>query len=158
MSDTIHVRRATTADAREIARLMLEVQAVHVEGRPEIFKPGGGERGPEIAARIANADHFYWVAACDGAIVGYAFARRIDEVENQWKYGARTLILDQMGVTREHQRSGVGERLWHAVRELAISERVDRIILNVWAFNTSARDFYVKMGFAPFHERMSVEL
>jgi hypothetical protein len=27
-----------------------------------------------------------------------------------------------------------------------------------WAFNTSARRFYERLGFTPFHERMSIDL
>lgn len=157
-SPSINVRLATIADAGAIAALAQEVQAFHVTGRPDLFKPGGGETAPEIGARIVTAEQFYWVATSGDATVGYAFARLVDEAENQWKYAARVVVLDQMGVTPEYQRSGIGESLWHAVREFSIEQRAERIILNVWAFNTAARDFYVKMGFGPFHERMSVEL
>ena len=154
----LHVRLATAEDAGAITRLALEVQDWHVAGRPDIFKPGGYDDVPDIAARIASENQYYWVAILDGVTVGYAYARVVDEPENRWKYASRILMLDQMGVTRDSRRLGAGAQLWEAVREMAVTQRVDRVVLNVWAFNDSARRFYESLGFTPFHERMALEL
>ena len=154
----VHVRPATPDDADAISRLALEVQDWHVAGRPDVFRPGGYDLAPEIAARLASADQFYWVAVIGDAVIGYAYARVVDEPENRWKWASRVLVLDQMGVATSHRRLGAGELLWGAVREAAVAQHVDRVVLNVWAFNTVARQFYERLGFAPFHERMAVEL
>ena len=154
----LHVRLATPYDAPAIATLALEVQDWHVTGRPDIFKLGACDTAPEIVARIGTDDQFYWVAIDDEAIVGYAYARVVDEPENRWKYASRVMVLDQMGVARHSRRHGAGSRLWEAVRSLATEKRADRVVLNVWAFNASARAFYERVGFRPMHERMAVEL
>jgi hemoglobin len=154
----VHVRRALKPDAAEVARLALEVQALHVAGRPDIFKPGGGELANEIADRIGSAGQLYWVATLADQAIGYAYARVIDEPDSRWRFSARMVILDQMGVDARYRSRGVGERLWNAVREAAIAEGAERVILNVWSFNRDARRFYERLGFAPFHERMAVEL
>lgn len=44
------------------------------------------------------------------------------------------------------------------MRDVAVAERVDRVMLNVWAFNQTARRFYERLGFTSFHERMALEL
>ena len=157
-SGPVHVRRATPDDADAISRLALEVQEWHVAGRPDVFRPGGCDLAPEIAARVASADQFYWVAVIGDAVIGYAYARVVDEPENRWKWASRVLMLDQMGVASSHRRLGAGELLWDAVRETAVARQVDRVVLNVWAFNTVARQFYERLGFTPFHERMAIEL
>jgi ribosomal protein S18 acetylase RimI-like enzyme len=154
----VHVRLATPADAGAITALALEVQDWHVAGRPDIFKPGSADMAPEIAARMESEHQFYWVAILDGRTVGYAYARVIDEPENRWKYASRILILDQMGVAGQCRRLGAGARLWEAVREMAVAQHVDRVVLNVWAFNESARRFYESVGFTPFHTRMAIDL
>jgi GNAT superfamily N-acetyltransferase len=154
----INVRRATPGDVVHIARLALEVQDVHVAGRPDLFKPGGVEPIAEIAHRIGTDGQFYWVAALSTTPVGYAYARLVDEPESLWRRAARTLVLDQMGVAKGHRSQGIGEALWDAVRETAAAERVERVILNVWAFNSDARRFYERLGFTSFHERMAFEL
>ena len=154
----IVVRRARPDDADAIVALMLEVQALHVAGRPDLFKPGGTENAAETRERMLAPGHFMWVATDDDAVAGYAYARVSLEPENRWRFAAHSLILDQMGVTARCRRRGVGRKLWNAVLETAKAEGVQRVVLNVWAFNTLARAFYSRLGFMPFHERMAVEL
>jgi diamine N-acetyltransferase len=152
------VRRATSEDADAIVALMLEVQALHVAGRPDIFKPGGTENAAETRERMRAPSQFMWVATVGDAVVGYAYARLSLELENRWKFAAHTLVLDQMGVHEGCRGQGVGRKLWNAVLDAAKSEGVQRVILNVWSFNSDARAFYDRLGLESFHERMAIEL
>jgi orotate phosphoribosyltransferase len=158
MGAELRVRRATVDDVPELVRIALEIQRVHVDGRPDLFKPGGVETMAQIAARLESPDHFYWVATLGSDVVGYAFARTADEPESRWRYAARILMLDQMGVDARQRSNGIGARLWNAVREAAVAYGADRVILNVWSFNADARRFYERMGFRAFHERLSFDL
>jgi ribosomal protein S18 acetylase RimI-like enzyme len=155
---TINVRRATPADVADIAGLALEIQDVHVAGRPDLFKPGGVESIDQIAHRVGADGQFYWVATLGDTPVGYAYARLVDEPESRWRYATRLLMLDQMGVAKGHRSRGVGEALWNAVLGTAAEERAERVVLNVWAFNRDARRFYERLGFRAFHERLAFEL
>lgn len=157
-SPTVVVRRATSQDVADIARLALEVQDLHVAGHPKLFKPGGVEPHAEIAGRVATPGQFYWVATLADNPVGYAYARLVIEAESLWRYASRLLLLDQMGVDARHRSRGIGEALWGAVRETAAAEAVDRVVLNVWSFNRDARRFYEQLGFMPFQERMAFEI
>lgn len=157
-SHDLVVRRATPDDADGIVALMREVQALHVAGRPDLFKPGGTENVAETRERMSAPGQFIWVATADDSVVGYAYARLSIEPENPWRFSARSLVLDQMGVKDGMRRHGIGRRLWEAVLEAANDERVQRVILNVWSFNGGARAFYRRLGFDSFHERMAVEL
>ena len=158
MEPQIHVRRATPADTPEILRLALDIQAAHVASRPDLFRPGGVETGVEVDARIAGDPHRYWVATIGPQVVGYAYARVVDEPESRWRYASRYLLLDQMGVAAQHRSRGIGGRLWNAVHGSAVADGVDRVILNVWSFNPAAHRFYARLGFTSFHERMAFEL
>lgn len=155
---TIHVRLAEPSDAEGIVALMQEVQAVHVAARPDLFKPGGTENAAETRARMQLPDSFMWVATLDSKIVGYAYARLAPEPENPWRFAARTFILDQMGTKSGLRRQGIGRAMWNAVLDVASAERAERVVLNVWSFNPGAREFYDRLGFKSFHERMAVEL
>jgi len=154
----IHVRLAEPGDAEGIVALMQEVQALHVAGRPDLFKPGGTENAEETRARMLLPDSFMWVATLDSRIVGYAYGRLSADPENRWRFAARTFTLDQMGTKDGLRRQGIGRALWNAVVDVAKAERADRVVLNVWSFNRGAREFYDRLGFRSFHERMSVEL
>jgi diamine N-acetyltransferase len=159
MRDEVVVRRATVRDVDDILALAREVQALHAAARPDLFTPDGSESPAEVVARMERAhENGYWVATVGGHVAGYAYARWQDEPASPWKHATRTLTLDAMGVAASHQRRGIGERLWAAVREEARRQRVDRVILNVWAFNEAARTFYERMGFTPFHTRMAMEM
>ena len=155
---TVVVRLAEPRDAESIVALMQEVQALHVAGRPDLFKPGGTENAAETRERMQLPDHFMWVAILDSSIVGYAYGRLSDDPENPWRFAARTFTLDQMNVKEELRRRGIGRALWKAALDMAKAERADRIVLNVWSFNRDAREVYARLGFTPFHERMVVEL
>jgi len=156
--DRIVVRRAEPGDAAAIVGLMVEVQALHVAGRPDLFKPGGTENAAEVRERMQASDNFMWVASIDTATVGYAYARLLDEAENRWKFAARSIILDQMGVKNGFRERGIGRALWNAVLDVAKAERAERVILNVWSFNRGAREFYDRLGLTSFHERLAIEL
>lgn len=155
---TIHVRLAEASDAEAIVELMQEVQAVHVAGRPDLFKPGGTENAAETRVRMAVPGNFMWVATRGASVVGYAFGRLSVEPENTWRFAARNFVLDQMGAKAGLRGQGIGRALWSAVLDVAKAEGADRVVLNVWAFNKGARGFYDRLGFTSFHERMSVEL
>ena len=157
-SDGVRVRRATPADAADIVRLALEIQDAHVAGQPELFKPGGGESHTETGSRVIAPGQFYWVATLADVAVGYAYARLVTDPESLWRYASRWLLLDQMGVDARHRSRGIGEALWNAVRETAMAEAVDRVVLNVWSFNRGARRFYEQLGFTSFQERMAFEI
>lgn len=154
----IVVRRAGPRDADAILALGGEVQALHVAARPDLFRAGGSETSAEIVARIGREDQAYWVAAVGGVVAGFAWAQWQDEPASALKHATRTLTLHAIGVAAAYRGRGIGERLWEAVREEAARQRVARVILNVWAFNPGARAFYERLGFAPFHTRMAVEM
>ena len=160
MSDEppVVVRRAGPRDVDAILALAREVQAYHAAARPDLFTPDGSESPAEVVARIARGDGAYWIATAGDAVAGYAYAHWQDEPASPWKHATRTLAIEAMGVAAAHRRRGIGERLWAAVREEALRQRVDRVLLNVWAFNEPAQRFYERMGFAPFSVRMAVEL
>ena len=63
-----------------------------------------------------------------------------------------------MGVAAQYRGRGLGQKLWEEVRDAAVALGVERIVLNVWAFNTTARRFYEKIGFTSFSQRMALEL
>ena len=154
----IVVRRAGPRDAHAILALGGEVQALHVAARPDLFRAGGSETPAEIVARIERPDEAYWVASLGGEVAGFAWAQWQGEPASPLKHATRTLTLHAIGVGAAYRGRGIGERLWEAVREEAARQRVARVILNVWAFNTGARAFYERLGFTPFHTRMAVEM
>jgi ribosomal protein S18 acetylase RimI-like enzyme len=65
--------------------------------------------------------------------------------------------VHHLAVRREHRERGYGERLIREAVALAEAEGIRRLELSVWAFNTAARGFFARQGFAIFNERMCLE-
>lgn len=156
--ETVEVRPAYAADVAAIATLAIEVQAFHASARPDLFKAGGCEPIQEILERIGSSNHLYWVATSGDNVIGYVYARLIDEPETLLRRPSRMVTLEQMGVTTAYQHRGVGRRLWALVEQAATDRDADRIVLNVWAFNDRAVRFYERLGFRPLHQWMAFEL
>ena len=141
---------------RRIARLAAEVQALHLQAHPDIFKAAGPDTFPAetIRARMAMHGHRFWVAIEDGTAIGYAYAIERRDPETPWQYAAIRVTLDQMAVTASGQRRGAGRGLVETVRRAARDAGATEVRLSVWAFNTGARAFYARCGFSTFQERL----
>lgn len=155
------VRAATQADAAAISALAREVQALHAAAHPDIFRPAGPDVFPPamITSLLARDDYDVLVATtADGEFAGYACASLHEQPASPWKHAARFVYLEQMGVEPTRRGTGVGTRLLAAVREAARARGVAEVRLEVWAFNSGARAFWERHGFAPYQLRMrSVE-
>ena len=156
----VEVRLARVEHAEAIHALAAAVQDLHAAALPELFKAGGGASVADITARLAASDAQarYWVAIRGATVVGHAYARLVEEPESLWRHAYRQAILDELAVAPEERSQGIGARLWAAVREWAEAAGAARVVVNVWGFNAEARRFYVREGFAPFHERLTCEL
>ena len=139
---TLTLRRATTRDAAEFARLM---------GDPEVY-PGLMQLpypSDEMwQARLADnnsparADHLSLVAERDGRIVASAGLHPMPQLRR------RHVALLGISVAREAQGQGVGTALMQALCDYADGwAQILRIELNVFADNERAIALYRRFGF-----------
>ena len=129
------VRRATEADLPELERLWLAFEREvppppheHVDEAQELREVAELVRG-ELA----------FVAERDGAVVGFALARR--------KH-AHTGFLTDLYVEPAARRDGVAARLVAAVADALAADGVEHLALEVQASNAGARAVYERWGFA----------
>jgi ribosomal protein S18 acetylase RimI-like enzyme len=154
----VEIRTATTNDALAISAIAAEVQTLHADAQPRIFKPATPSPFPPetISRLMATRDHIFWVGLVDGSVAGYAYAMVEDQPESPWKYPVSVLLLVQMGVKAEHRGRGVGSAIIAAVRSEAARRGVAEVRLTVWSFNSEAIRFYARHGFAAVQENMSL--
>ena len=150
------VRVAAPDDAPAIAALAGDVQALHHEAYPDLFKPGGPAAfGPDRFVALMEAPtQRVWAAEREGAIVGYAHAEAREEPDSPFRYRWRTLELHAIGVRADLRGRGVGALLLDVVRREAERWGARDLTLNVWAFNEDALAFYERHGFADYARRM----
>ena len=104
----IKIRSATAADAEIIATLNVDVQNLHAEALPHIFKSvSDGEFAKAyIAEQLAKPNHFFFLANLDGEDVGYIFARIVRRPENAYMHAWNFVYIDQISVKPAHQGKG----------------------------------------------------
>lgn len=152
----MQIRRATKADLKSITALNAHVQMLHAEALPDLFKvPVTPDFSAGfIAERLADPDSYFFVGSLGGEDIGYIYARLVNQPENEYRRAMQYIYIDQICVLPDYQRHGFGEQLIRRVKELAAEKEINVIALDVWAFNTKARDFFAKQGFVTSITRM----
>ena len=151
----ITVREAGMEEMPRIAPMKKQIHDVHVNGRPDLFAPvvDAGlfeEHAQQLNFRLLLAE-------VDGEAAGYALIRPIIREANPYMQERRYLHVEEFCVDEHHRRGGIGRALMEAVRQLAKTENLPRIELDVWAFNKGAKQFYEAAGFSTFRYFMEMK-
>ena len=141
------IRRAGPNDIPAILRLLDQVNRVHYEGRPDLFrratKYGEAELGELL---IDPAAPVFVETDPSGAMRGHAFCQIQETVGNRLLCDCKTLYIDDICVDEKARGKHVGKALYEYVRDYAKSIGCHHITLNVWEGNEPACAFYRNMG------------
>ena len=153
------IRRAEKKDMERLDALLFQVQALHAEGRPDIFKTGAKKYTDRELLAIINDDTTpIFVYEVDGVIAGYAFCIYQETTENGQLHHRKVLYIDDLCVDAEFRRRGIGAKLYRYVLDVAKENGCDSVTLNVWSLNDSALGFYRSMGMEPLKTMMEAKL
>ena len=155
----IEVRPARREELDAVNALRRQVNDVHVQGRPDIFRPGFG---PQLAGHVYeqfDSDRFgVIVALLDGKIAGFATGQYVRRPESAYNLPRDFYQVEEFGVDAAHRRRGVASALVDYMRADARRRGFRRINLDVWAFNDGALAFYKRAGFATYRRYMEMDL
>ena len=153
------IRRAKNADIDRLNALLYQVQQLHADGRPDIFKNGAKKyTTEELKAIIADDMTPIYVDEEDGLVMGYAFCIYQITRESEQLHARKVLYIDDLCVDAPYRRKHIGEKLYHYVLDVAKKNGCDSVTLNVWRVNPSAEKFYRKMGMEPLKTTMEKRL
>lgn len=153
------IRRAELKDVRRLDELLFQVQALHAEGRPDIFNVGAKKyTDEELGAIIKDDNTPIFVYEQDGIVAGYAFCIYQETAESLQLHHRKVLYLDDLCVDSRFRRQGVGKALYLHVLKTAAENGCDSVTLNVWSLNESAQRFYERMGMKPLKTMMETRL
>ena len=143
------IRRAEPRDIPAVLRLLRQVNLVHHQGRPDLFRLATKYGAEDLSAIFSNDDAPVFVYDKDGAILGHAFCQ-IQTVQNdRLLCDRKTLYVDDICVDEAARGRGVGKALYTHVRDYARSLGCYNLTLNVWSCNPNALRFYERMGLVP---------
>ena len=149
------VRRANEADIPAILDLLVQVNMVHHNGRPDLFKgPTTKYTADELKAILASDETPVFVC-CDetGRVLGHGFCI-LQHSGGQLMEAHDTLYIDDICVDEAARGTGAGRALYGHILDHARSLGCYNVTLNVWTCNPGAMAFYEKLGLTPYRVGM----
>ena len=151
------IRHATREDLPRVNELRRQVNDLHVQGKPEWFKPGFSEELQQYLYVLFDSDdHALLVAEVNGMVVGFACIKYVDRPESPYRLRCRFVEIEEIGVDESCRRSGAGRALLEAVKGIAKEKGFSRIDLNMWEFNEEALRFYESIGFSTYRRYLEM--
>ncbi|MBQ9299387.1 MAG: GNAT family N-acetyltransferase [Clostridia bacterium] len=145
------IRRAETRDTDTVMRLLVQVNMVHHNGRPDLFKGPATKYTPRELAEIFADDQRPVFVYEDqaGQVLGYAFCVLQQHVGSNLMTDIKTLYIDDLCVEEQARGKHVGSALYQYVLQYARSIGCYNVTLNVWTLNQKALRFYEHCGLTP---------
>ena len=153
------VRFARDGDLGRVNELRRMVNDLHVEGKPDVFKPGfSDELRDYIHVIRADPNKEIVVAELEGRVCGFAVLNHIVRPENPFMYERDFLDIDEFAVDEACRRRGVASAMVAFIRAWAKEKGYKRLELNMWEFNSGALAFYEAAGFSTYRRYMEIFL
>ena len=156
----MQVRRAQEKDMERIDALLMQVERIHHEGRPDLFRVGRKKYTDEELRELIHDDSRPILVAADekDAVMGYAFCIFQQYQNHNIMTDIKTLYIDDLCVDETVRGRHVGKTLYDSVLEFARQNGCYNVTLNVWSCNESAMKFYEACGLKPQKVGMEVIL
>lgn len=144
------IRLAKEKDISKIEDLLSQVDLVHHNGRPDIFKIGTKYSQLDLKELLKDKNRPILVCVDDNDIVlGYCFCIYQQHLNNSVLTDIKTLYIDDLCVDEKMRGKNIGKKLYNAAVNLAKENNCYNVTLNVWSCNATALRFYEKCGLVP---------
>ena len=139
------VRLPRLQDYERVSQIMDQVQQLHVEWRPDVYKPASPLITMDMFEAILKDENWY-VAEADGVVVGVLELMK-RHVESPAQVTKDVLFISTMAVDEKYRGKGIGHLFFEKVKQLKQEKGYDTIELQVNAKNRLAYEMYRKYGF-----------
>lgn len=145
------VRRAEEKDVAAIIELLKQVNKVHYDGRPDLFKLATKYTADELREIIANDQTPVFVCTDEnGKVLGHGFCVFQRPENTNLLQDILTLYIDDICVDENARGLHVGSAIYNHIIEFAKQNGCYNVTLNVWSCNPGAMEFYEKLGLIPY--------
>ncbi|MCR5144166.1 MAG: GNAT family N-acetyltransferase [Lachnospiraceae bacterium] len=152
------VRIAKEKDIDRILELLVQVNMVHHNGRPDIFKgPATKYSREELITIISNSNTPVFVCVDENDyVMGHGFCIKKQVLNDSILTDIKTLYIDDICVAEDSRGKGVGTAIYNHIVMYAKKNNFYNLTLNVWSCNPGAYKFYENMGLVP--QKVGMEL
>ncbi len=159
MSIDSQVRFAEEKDIPAIMELLRQVNRVHYEGRPDLFRPSTKYTEEELQAILQDPETPVFVCEDrEGRILGHGFCMLQRPENTRLLTDILTLYIDDICVDEKARGQHVGKAIYEHILAYARERGCYNVTLNVWNCNPGAMKFYEKLGLVPYKVGMETIL
>lgn len=141
----IHIRNAKSDDYTAAEAIMKQVQKMHINWRPDIYKYSETLLPLEIYEQAVR-DETFFVAEYEGTIAGILFLI-YHHIESPSQVTRNIIFVDSMAVDENYRGKGIGHAFFDFLRNLKNEKSFGGIELQVNAKNRAAYQFHSDYGF-----------
>ena len=153
----LSIRYAMEKDIPKLEELLLQVDMVHHNGRPDIFKIGKKYSEDELKELLKDKLRPILVSVNEkDEVLGYCFCIYQQHKNHSVLTDIKTLYIDDLCIDEKYRGKGIGKELYEAAVCLAKETNCYNLTLNVWSCNPSAMGFYEACGLVP--QKVAMEL
>ena len=145
------IRKAVTDDIEDLQRLLFQVNNIHANHRPDLFKLNGIKYSSDDLVAIFQDPKRQTFVATDskGMILGYVFCVIENNDETSCLQQVKTLYIDDLCVDSCHRGKHIGTELYNHALRIGKEMGCYRVTLHAWNFNEHAFEFYKRLGMTP---------
>lgn len=142
----IGIRFAEEKDYNQVEKIMKQVQKMHIEWRPDIYKNVEILLPLDMYMDYVNNRELIIATLDSGDVVGILiyFTRNISGGP---MVDRKVMFIDSMGVDEHYRGQGIGRELFAFVQNICEEQDYDGLELQVNAKNIAAKKMYEKYGF-----------
>lgn len=141
------VRRATAKDIDRILELLVQVNAVHANLRPDLFLRNTKYNHEELEKMMDDERYPIFVCVDESdTVMGYGFCVLEDYSDIDLRTNIKSIYIDDICVDEKYRRMHVGNTVYEHILSFAKENGFYNITLNVWEGNDAALSFYKSLG------------
>lgn len=154
------IKKATLKDYDKFFKLFCEVQDIHNNLYPRIFKkPSKKTMSKKVFKQyIDDRKSYIFITYDDNSPIGYVYIVIKPKVNTPLQLKSRSIYINQICVTEQFRKKGVAKKLIGQIIKLAKSKNINSIQLDVWGLNEHAQSSFKKLGFEAFNVKMELKV
>ncbi|WP_053220126.1 GNAT family N-acetyltransferase [Virgibacillus senegalensis] len=148
-----------TSDYQTIAKLNETVHQLHRQLHPDIFAEYNPEKALDFFESIVDKPEFTFLLVEENEQpAGFAWIEQRTYPGIAYLETYHSIYVHQISIENAYQNKGFGSRLMEEIFNRAASEGINRVELDYWTANESAKTFYHHKGFQPYRETVYKQL
>lgn len=151
------IRLGKLKDFKKILIIFKEVQNLHAENEPEIFKFTDPINSTSFKEMLKKKEIKIFVSENNKEIDGFLIGKVI-ETESNLTLPRKLFAIETLAVLKKSQKKNIGKNLISTAKSFANKEKCDGLILSVWSFNENAFNFYKHLGFEEKSIKMELKI